>query len=234
MKFNPFLVIKLFLGLFICIGIGLTIFMIIHGSKVVGAYFVSGLFILFPGIILYGLTVGFRVSEKTIERQTALQESVTANHKGLSHHVPLLNTTQFIPWNTIETVVYRNHHSDDKAQFSFYLTQPADQIKSKQPGWIAKVLLPLITKSKTVIIDEDCISFREIPKMLEKFFVPINSVNMNEVHGKGRLISSNTIVKNNIIRVEEYWKPNPDFESEKVIYDRYNRTFDQLKQSKKN
>jgi hypothetical protein len=206
--------------------------MIIHGSKVVGAYFVSGLFILFPSIILYGLTVGFRVSKKTLERQAALQESVTADHKGISHQIPLLNTTQFITWNTIETVVYRKHHSDDKAQFSFYLTQPADQIKSEHLRWIAKVLLPLISKSKTVIIDEDCISFREIPKMLEKYFSPINSFNMNEVHGKGTLISSNTIIKNNTIRVEEYWKPNPDFESEKVIYDRYNRTFDQLKQSK--
>lgn len=232
MKFNPFLFIKLFLGLFICIGIGLTIFMIIHDSKVAGAYFVSGLFILFPGIILYGLTVGFRVSEKTIERQTALQESVTADPNGLFQQIPLLNTTQFIPWNTIETVIYRSHYSDDKAQFSFYLTQPADQIKSEQPRRIAKVLLPLITKSKTVIIDEDCTGFREIPKMLEKYFSSINSVNLDEVHGKGTLISTNTIIKNNTIRIDEYWKPNPDFESEKVIYDRYNRTFDQLKQSK--
>lgn len=73
MKFNPLLVIKLLLGLFICIGIALTILMMVHESKVVGGYVVSGLFILFPGIILYGMTVGFRVSEKTITRQIAQQ-----------------------------------------------------------------------------------------------------------------------------------------------------------------
>jgi len=98
MKFNPLLVIKLLLGLFICIGIALTIFMMVHGSKIVGAYVVSVLFILFPGIILYGMTLGFRVSEKTITRQIAQQESVTSDHKGISDQIPLLKTTQFISW----------------------------------------------------------------------------------------------------------------------------------------
>ncbi|MGE8426668.1 MAG: hypothetical protein ACN6O7_02285 [Sphingobacterium sp.] len=232
MKFNPFLVIKLLLGLFICIGVGLTLFMIIHGAKVVGAYVVSGLFTLFPGIILYGMTIGFRVSEKTIQQQITLQESVTSDHKGLSHQIPLLKTTQFIPWETIETVVYSNYHSDDRAQFNLHLTQPAFQLRSANPGWTAKVLLPLIKKSKKVIIDDNCINFREIPQMLEKYLSPVTPLNMNEVHGKGTLISSNTIIRNNTIQIEEYWKPKPNFEPEKVIYDRYNRTIDELKQSK--
>jgi hypothetical protein len=232
MKFNPLLIIKLFLGLFICVGIGLTILMIAHDSKVVGAYFVSGLFILFPGIILYGMTAGFRVSEKTMARQIAQQERVTSDAKGLSHQIPLLKTTQFIAWETIETIVYSNYHSDDRVQFIFYLTQPAFQIASEKPGWIAKALLPLIKKSKKVVIDENCINFPEIPKMLEKYFSPIHPVDMCESHKKGTLLSSKTIVMENTIQIEEYWKPNPNFESEKVIYDRYNRTIDELKQSK--
>ena len=232
MKFNPLLIIKLFLGLFICVGISLTIFMIVHDSKVVGAYVVSGLFILFPGIILYGITAGFRVSEKTMARQIAQQESVTSDAKGLSHQIPLLKTTQIIAWETIETVVYSNDRSDDRAQFIFYLTQPAFQITSEKRGWIAKVLLPLIKTSKKVVIDENCINFREIPKMLEKRFSSISPVNINEVHGKGTLLRSKTTLRENTIQIEEYWKPNPNFEPEKVIYDRYNRTIDELKQSK--
>ncbi len=232
MKFNPLLVIKLLLGLFICIGIALTILMMVHESKVVGGYVVSGLFILFPGIILYGMTVGFRVSEKTITRQIAQQESVTSDHKGLYYQIPLLKTTQFISWEIIETISYSNYHSDDQAQFNFYLTQPAFQIASEKPGWIAKALLPLIKKSKKVVIDENCINFPEIPKMLEKYFSPIHPVDMCESHKKGTLLSSKNIVMENTIQIEEYWKPNPNFESEKVIYDRYNRTIDELKQSK--
>ncbi|MGJ1333818.1 hypothetical protein [Sphingobacterium sp. UBA1897] len=232
MKFNPLLVIKLLLGLFICIGIALIILMMVHNSKVVGAYVVSGLFILFPGIILYGMTVGFRVSEKTITRQIAQQESVTSDHKGLYYQIPLLKTTQFISWEIIETISYSNYHSDDQAQFNFYLTQPAFQIASEKPGWIAKALLPLIKKSKKVVIDENCINFPEIPKMLEKYFSPIHPVDMCESHKKGTLLSSKNIVMENTIQIEEYWKPNPNFESEKVIYDRYNRTIDELKQSK--
>lgn len=231
MKFNPLLVIKLLLGLFICIGIALTILMMVHGSKIVGAYVVSVLFILFPGIILYGMTLGFRVSEKTIT-QIAQQESVTSDHKGISYQIPLLKTTQFISWEIIETIIYSNYHSDDQAQFSFYLTQPAIQIASEKPGWLAKVLLPLIKTSKKVVIYENCINFREIPKMLEKHFSSINPVDINEVHGKGTLLRSKTILKENTIQIEEYWKPNPNFEPEKVIYDRYNRTIDEQKQSK--
>ncbi|HAL54361.1 hypothetical protein [Sphingobacterium multivorum] len=232
MKFNPLLVIKLLLGLFICIGIALTIFMMVHGSKIVGAYVVSVLFILFPGIILYGMTLGFRVSEKTITRQIAQQESVTSDHKGISYQIPLLKTTQFISWEIIETIIYSNYHSDDQAQFSFYLTQPAIQIASEKPGWLAKVLLPLIKTSKKVVIYENCINFREIPKMLEKHFSSINPVDINEVHGKGTLLRSKTTLRENTIQIEEYWKPNPNFEPEKVIYDRYNRTIDEQKQSK--
>jgi len=232
MKFNPLLVIKLLLGLFICIGLALTIFIIVHRNKIVGAYVVSVLFIGFPGIILYGMTLGFRVSEKTITRQIAQQESVTSDHKGLYYQIPLLKTTQFISWEIIETIIYSNYHSDDQAQFSFYLTQPAIQIASEKPGWLAKVLLPLIKRSKKVVIYENCINFREIPKMLEKNFSSINPVDINEVHGKGTLLRSKTTLRENTIQIEEYWKPNPNFEPEKVIYDRYNRTIDELKQSK--
>jgi len=62
MNFNPFRIIKLLLGLFICIGLGLTIFMIVQSIKVTGAYMVSELIVIFPSIILYGLTNGEAIS----------------------------------------------------------------------------------------------------------------------------------------------------------------------------
>ena len=64
MKLDPFLIINLLLGLFISIGVGLTIFMIVQDVKIVGAI-VSVLFILFPGTLLYGLNFGFNIPEKT-------------------------------------------------------------------------------------------------------------------------------------------------------------------------
>jgi len=65
MKLDPFLIINLLLGLFISIGVGLTILMIVQAVKIVGAYIVSVLFILFPGTLLYGLNFGFNIPEKT-------------------------------------------------------------------------------------------------------------------------------------------------------------------------
>jgi len=64
MKLDPFLIINLLLGLFISIGVGLTILMIVQDVKIVGAI-VSVLFILFPGTLLYGLNFGFNIPEKT-------------------------------------------------------------------------------------------------------------------------------------------------------------------------
>ncbi len=76
MNFIPFIVIKLILGLFICIGLTLTIFMITQHVKVIGSYVVSVVFVVFPDILLYGLTIRFSVSERTIEKRAQRQESI--------------------------------------------------------------------------------------------------------------------------------------------------------------
>ena len=232
MKLNPFIIIKLFLGLFVCIGLGMAIFMVMQEVKIIGAYIVPGLFILFPGLLLYGLTFGFKISEKTIKKQAARQESVTFDNNGISYKLPLFQTIQFINWKTIETVIYTNYQSDDNAQFVFYLTQPPIQTMTENP-WLINRLFPFALRNrKEVAIEDDCKYFEEIPKMLEKHLVNTNPIDLTEDYRKGTLLSSKTTIKNNTIKTEEHWKPNNNYEREKVIYDKYNRTFKQIKQMK--
>ena len=223
---------KLFLGLFISIGLGLTIFMIIQDVKIIGPYIVSGLFILFPGLLLYGFTFGFKTSEKTIKKQAERQESVTFDNNGISYKLPIFDTTQFINWKTIETVVYTNYQSDDNAQFIFHLAQPPTQTMTENPWWLNRLFPFALRNRKEVTIEDDCKNFEKIPRMLAKYLANTNPIDLTEDYRKGTLLSSKTTIKNNTIKTEEHWKPSNNYEREKVIYDKYNRTFEQIKQAK--
>ena len=232
MKFNPFTMMKLSLAIFMGVGLGLTIFMIMQDVKIVGAYVVSGLFVLGPGILLYGFTFGFSVSEKTMKKQAERQESVTFDQEGIACKMPLFDTTQFMNWNTIETVIYTNYQSDDHSQFIFYLTQAPSQIMEERP-WFLNRLFPFAFRNrKEISIKDDCKNFQQIPEMLQKYLIHAKPIDFSEDPGRGTLISSKTTIKNNTISTEEHWQPNNNYERVRVVFDRYNRTFQQIQQTK--
>ncbi len=224
MKLNWFTIIKLLLALFMSIGLGLTVFMIIQEVKIIGAYVVSVSFFLLPGMILYGLTFGFKVSEKSLRKQVERQESLTFDANGMSYKLPLFDTIQFISWGTIETVIYTNYQSDDNSKFIFHLTEPPHQIRTENP-WFLNRLFPFASRNRREItIDDDCKNFHDIPVMLDKYLAKTNPVDLTEDYKRGTLLSSETKIKGATIKTEELWKPNNTYEREKVVYDRYNRT----------
>lgn len=232
MKLNWFTGIKLLLALFISLGLGLTIFMIFQDVKIIGAYIVSVLFFLVPGMILYGLTFGFKVSERSIKKQVERQESVTFDKNGISYKLPLFDTIQFISWRTIETIIYTDYDSDDNLQFIFYLTEPPIQSMKENP-WFLNRLFPFAFRNRREItINDDCRNFHEIPGMLDKYLAKTNPVDLTEDYKRGALLSSETKIKGNRIKTEELWKPDHTYEKEKVVYDSYNRSFQQIKQAR--
>lgn len=232
MKLNPLIIIKTILLLFITVGLGLTLFMIIQEVKIIGAYFVSVAFILVPGIIWYGITYGFTVSERALKKRMQRQESVSFDKDGIAYTLPLSGTRLLISWATIETVIYTNHPSDENTRFVFLLTQPPMQVKTEdKPLWI-NTLSPFLHANK-VVVKDDCRNFQEIPEMLEKYLGNINLIDLSKDPRKGTLISSKTTIKNNIIETEEHWRVNNNYETEKVIYDRHNRAFEQVMNIKK-
>ncbi len=229
MKLNFFTIIKLFLAVFIGVGLGLTIFMIVQDVKIVGAYIVSGLFILVPGTLLYGITFGFKVSERTLRKQAERQKSISFDSKGMTYKMPLFDISQFIDWKTIETVIYTAYQTDDNLKFIFYLTQPASQTMTENPWFLNRVFPFAFKNRKDITIEDDCKNFQEIPEMLKKYLGDIDFVDLTEDDRKGTLLGSKTTIKNNSIRVEEHWQPNQNYERHKVVYDKYNRTFEQIK-----
>lgn len=232
MKLNPLTIIKIILLLFISVGLGLTLFMIVKEVKIIGAYLVAVSFIVVPGIILYGITFGFGISEKTIRKQIERQESVSFDNDGIAYTLPLFGATLFINWTTIESVIYTNCASNENARFIFHLTQPPMQPRTEEkPLWIN--MLFRFSSGNKVIVKDDCRNFQEIPKMLEKYLGNINPVDLTEDHRKGTLLSSKTTIKNNTIETEEHWSINNNYETEKIIYDKYNRTFEQVMNLKK-
>ncbi|WP_027388658.1 hypothetical protein [Chryseobacterium gregarium] len=229
MKFNPFIIINLLLGLFIGIGLGLTVFMILQDVKIIGAYIVSVLFILFPGTLLYCLNSGFSVSEKTVKKQAERQEHVIFDANGIWYNLPLFDTTQFINWNIIETVIYTNYQSDDHAKFIFRLTKPPVHTMTENPWFLNKIFPFALRNKKEVTIEDDCKNFREIPKMLETYLTNTNPIDLNADDRKETLLSSKTTGKNGTVRTEEHWKPDNNYERERIVYDKYNRNSEQIR-----
>lgn len=216
------------------VGVGITIFMIKQNVRIIGPYVFSGLFTLFPAFLFYGFTSGFSVSEKTMKKQEERRKNVLFDDDGIWYNLPLFDTTLFINWKTIEAVTYTNYQSDDNAKFLFYLTQPAAVTMAEKRFWLNKIF-PFVMKNKTEIeIEDDCRNFYEIPKMLSNHLSNTNPIDLDQDHRKGTLISSKTTFKNNTIKTEQYWKPNNNYDREKVIFDKHNRTFEQICQAKRN
>ncbi|WP_131537918.1 hypothetical protein [Pedobacter nototheniae] len=228
MKINPLLIIKLILILFILVGLGLTIFMIWKEVKIIGAYFVSVLFFLVPSLILYDLVFGFSISEKTVNKQAEQQRSLSFDQNGILYKIPLFDITQLISWETIETVIFRNYNSDDRAQYIFHLTKPPVQTVSKNPWWLNRLFPNTIKNTSKIVIDDETRSFNQIPKMIETYLGKVKSFNPSEDNRKGILLNSETIIKGQLVQTEQHWKPNHDYEPEKVIFDRLDRNINQI------
>lgn len=206
--------------------------MVIKEVKIIGAYLVSVSFIVVPGLILYGITYGFTISERTLRKQIERQESVSFDNARIAYTLPLSGVTLFINWTTIETVIYTHYSFDENARFIFHLTQPPMKTRTGDtPLWM-NILSPFSSGNR-VTIKDDCRNFQEIPKMLEKYLVHINPVDLTKDHRKGNLLSSKTTIKKNTIETEEQWRANNNYETEKVIYDKHNRTFEQVMNIKK-
>lgn len=214
------------------VGLGLTVFLVMQNVKIIGAYVVSVLFILVPGMMLYGLTFGFRVSERSMQKQAERQKSVTFDNNGIIYKLPLFDTIQFIAWRTIETVIYTDYQSEDNSQFIFCLTEPPSQTRTETPWFLNKLFPFALRNSREIIIEDDCKNFHEIPVMLDKYLAKTNPIDLTEDYKKGTLLSSETTIKGDTIKTEELWKPNNTYERERVVYDKYSRTFQQIKQAR--
>lgn len=164
--------------------------------------------------------------------QDKYQHTIDFNDIGFSIVKPLSELRCFIKWSNIDTIIFSpNRHSEYCAQWIIYLNiAPQWQLNSNS-WWLNKLTYLLINKKgkKQRIRDDFNKNFYDLPAMVEKHLNITSEIYYSEDNRKGELISSKVTVKSNKTITEEYWKPKRSDELPwKMLYDRYNRTVDEI------
>jgi hypothetical protein len=199
---NPIVIFVILLILFILIGSAGIGFAITNPNPLpLMGWIVFLGFIVIPGIIIYSLTFGFEISNKQTKTIEDRRDSLLCDEKGFSVVMPLHAATWIIHWDSIETIIYTNFSSDDEAYYSFKLNKIPEYSVHENPWWLAK-LFPMKPKRKSVRVGSDSKNFSQLPHAVKSY-----------------------------LELSEYWKPNQNYDSIQLLFDRQKRTLDEIRKS---
>jgi len=160
------------------------------------------------------------------------KHSIIHNNLGLKIISPISETTCFIKWFTIDTIIFSpNTHYEDSAQWIIYLNKPPEWLLNPNAWWLNKIAFFLKRKKYKIerIRDDFNKDFYELPSLVEKHLNKKEEINYLEDNRKGALVSRKVTIKGDKTITEEYWKPRRSNELPwKMLYDRYNRTVDEI------
>jgi hypothetical protein len=163
--------------------------------------------------------------------QKQYQDTIKNNHLGFKIIDPL-GADCFIEWEKIDTILFSpNRHSTDCAEWIIYLNSPPIWTRPRKLSWLGKFSFFIKDKKykKQRIRDDINKDFYDFPAMVERYLSKTAEINYSEDNRKGELVSSKTTVKGNKTITQEYWKPKKSNELPwKMLYDRYNRTVDEI------
>ena len=145
---------------------------------------------------------------------------------------PVNETICFLKWESIESVIFStNNNYEDSAQWIIYLNEPPKWTLNSGAWWLNKISFYAKDKKykKLRIRDDMNKDFYEFPTIIEKFLSKTTEINYAEDKRNGELITSKVTIKGNKTITQEYWKPKRSDELPwKMLYDRYNRTVDEI------
>jgi hypothetical protein len=146
---------------------------------------------------------------------------------------PILETICFIKWSVIDTIIFSpNTHYEDSAQWIIYLNKPAQYSLNQNAWWVNQISFFLKNKKhkKLRMRDDMNRDFYKFPEMVEKCLNKKEEINYySEDNRKGELVSRKVTIKGDKTITEEYWKPKRSDELPwKMLYDRYDRTVDEI------
>ncbi len=145
----------------------MTGFQIYLGVTDFGGYFVSIFgFILFPVFVIYGLTYGFQMSEKTMKEIEDRKATILFDDIGLTYIHPIFAITYKIKWNTINDIEY--YMREDYNEYVFYLSQKPEIIYQENPWFMARIF-PFKNNKDEIYIKNDCRNFNQISIMKAKY-----------------------------------------------------------------
>lgn len=214
---------------FILIGCGiLYLFIVLPADIPFYAWIFPAGFILIPGLILKSI-LGFGsggLSEKQLKQIEDGRESLLFDDKGVTLVMPLMGSTWFIGWDSIETIIYTDYRSDDHAWFEFTLNTIPDYKLHENSWWLAK-LFPSKPKRQWVRINSDAKHFSQLPDAVKKYLELNQPVDFSDSR-KGALVDRKQEIKNGVSVTTEHWKPKQDYEPVQLVFDRQGRALEEL------
>lgn len=225
---NPLLVFIIPLAVFFLLGCGL-LYLGIFGSKglPLSGWIMTGVFTVIPAVLIYGFLFGFSISEKQQQAIEARRSELQFNQQGMTVLMPLFDQNCFIQWCSIDTVLYSDLRQEDYSEFTFYLNTLPSYTKTEKQWWLNR-LFPQHPKKMKINIKSDCRYFETLPDMLKKYLDSNLRFEFKDSR-KGILLESETTSKGNVETRTEKWLPVKNYEPLELVYDRYNRTIDELK-----
>jgi hypothetical protein len=225
---NPLLIFIIPLAVFFLLGCGL-LYLALFGSKglPLSGWIMAGIFTVIPAVLIYGFLFGFSISEKQQQAIEARRTELQFDQQGMTMLMPLFDQNCFIQWDSIDTILYAELRQEDYSEFTLYLNALPSYTKTEKQWWLNR-LFPQHPKRKKIKIRSDCRYFETLPDMLKKYLDPNSRFEFKDSR-KGLLLQSETIIKDNLTTRTEKWLPVKNYEPLELVYDRYNRTIDELK-----
>ena len=189
------------------------------------------IFIIVSLLLIYLQIFGFTISEKRQKQIDDRLDSFSANEAGIAIEKTIFDKTCFVDWNSIDAIIYYNFYvNSDFTEYyegyKLYLNTIPVYTKYQKQWWLNK-LFPKDSKSKIIDIKNDTKNSMEIPKMVQNYLNKKVTINFKNPM-KGTLVSSQTYQSKNNITTIDKWKPNND-EHEQIIFNRFNKTIDEIK-----
>ncbi|MCT3788236.1 hypothetical protein HZQ67_12735 [Elizabethkingia anophelis] len=216
MNINPLIIFKIFVVLFILIGITVITLMIKNGMSIyyISASVLSSLLLLF---ILYSLNKSIPSSHKTISRIENNKEKLEFNERELIINSPRMEHRKIIGWNMIEAIYCLNMIPLDGTyhnfEYTIFLNQPAKIVKYSNFSWYNKLFVSENNSVEIKINDFNNIDFNKFHPAIEKYLLK-EEMEPEYLHKK---FGNNTLAnlpENKPLKSHELYK----------IYDRDNST----------
>lgn len=223
------------LSIFSIIGFTLLFFAIkLNWNVDLFGWIIISLFAIVPLILIYLLVFGVSISEKRQKEIEDRLNSLSATEKGLSIELTIYDKTCFVSWHSIDAIIYYNFcvssdFTEHYEGYKLYLNTIPVYTKYEKQWWLNK-LFPKDSKSKIIDIEVDTKGFSKIPNMVENYLETKTTIDFKHPM-KGTLISSKTYKSENKSQTIEKWKPNNDRESEQIIFNKLNRTIEEIKKN---
>ena len=153
----------------------------------------------------------------SVDTTDADKSSITYDDKGFTIDIPLFDETNFIAWDSIKKIIYRDALEEER-MFVVYLTRPLVATLKEHPHWINKYTFKW-SNSKPIMevrIKASTIGFRDFAKEISEYLDNVQIPNMDR-RRNGVLVNRTEKITDHTREITELWKAQ-EWEGTQVVY----------------